>query len=201
MLRVFDPARASDYETILFFYNSEYTRSFVGDVGIHTNEDLDARCQTGTPSPAGRPELAPNYPWHISYLRSDLSRGPIGIISLFNAVPFNTPNLGWAVREELAGQGYASEAGKAVLKWWAQDIGVKDIWAGTFPHHKASQRVAVKIGLEYGGEMSLKYPSGEVKEAIFYVLPGADTTSMQGLTYDLSKEPSVSSVPPVELAI
>lgn len=114
--------------------------------------------------------------------------GPIGLISLFKHVPFDVPDLGWAVREEHAGQGYASEAGKAVLKWWVEDIGIENIWAGTFPHHKGSQRVAEKIGFVDGGKLSVKYPNGDVKEGIYFVLPGADK-SMEGMTLDLTRVP------------
>ncbi|KAK5046322.1 hypothetical protein LTR84_008466 [Exophiala bonariae] len=204
-IRFFDPSRPEDYETVLEFYNSEYTKRFIGDVGMNTKEHIESRCEEGTmiPKVPGKPASAtPKYPWHIVYLRSDLSR-PVGINSLFTAVPFNKPTLGWAVREEIAGQGYASEAASAVLKCWVEDIGVTDLWAGTFPHHKASQRVAVKVGFEFGGTFSMKFPDGEVKEAIYYVLPGADKSNMEGRVMDLTQQPgmpSVPLVPAVELA-
>ncbi|KEF61336.1 uncharacterized protein A1O9_02902 [Exophiala aquamarina CBS 119918] len=192
MIRLFDPSRAADYEAVLYLYNCEYTRSSVGDIGLHTKEQIDSRCHREAPRPADQSRPSPDYPWHLVYLRSDLSSDPIGIISLFTHIAFKLPAMGWAVREELTGHGYASEAGTAVLKWWVEDIGVENIYAGTFPHHRASQRVAEKIGFVNGGKLLVKFLNSEVKEGIYFVLPGADTR-MEGLTLDFTKIPSVDN--------
>jgi len=188
MIRLFDPLQPGDYEAVLHLYNCEYTKSSVGDIGLHTIEQIDSRCQREAPRPADRSRPSPDYPWHLFYLRSELSRGPIGVISLFAHVAFKLPAMGWAVHEELAGQGYASEAGAAVLKWWVEDIGIQNIYAGTFPHHKASQRVAEKIGFVNAGKLLVKFPNSEVKEGVYFVLPGADK-SMEGLTLDFTTIP------------
>lgn len=55
--------------------------------------------------------------------------------------------VAWVIGVEHQGQGYASEAAKALVVWLF-DCGVQEIVAHVHPHHSASGRVASKIGLE-----------------------------------------------------
>jgi RimJ/RimL family protein N-acetyltransferase len=53
-----------------------------------------------------------------------------------------------------------------VLKFWREEIGVKEIWAGAFPGNVRSRRVAEKLGFMEGGKFRVLMPGGEEKEVV-----------------------------------
>src|SRR5262245_13527986 len=61
--------------------------------------------------------------------------------------------LGWAVREHLWGQGYASEIGRAGLEFAFGPLGAASVVAFTEPHNERSRAVMVRLGFRYLREM------------------------------------------------
>lgn len=62
-------------------------------------------------------------------------------------------DVAWVVGSQWQGSGYASEAAKAVVEW-LRGLGVTRIRARIHPHHVASQKVAINIGLQRTSEIS-----------------------------------------------
>ncbi|KIW65353.1 hypothetical protein PV04_07619 [Phialophora macrospora] len=166
VLRLFDPSRPSDYAAVLSMYDSPYAR-----------RTFDPRPAATDAKKKKKKVPFPTHPWHLVSLRDDDDDDDdgakvIGLTSLFLRHPLPSPDLGYFVKEEYTGKGYATEAGKAALKWWTEDMGVQDIWAGTMDTNYASQRVAGKIGFVDGGVLRVVVADGVVKEGRAFVQPG-----------------------------
>lgn len=61
--------------------------------------------------------------------------------------------LGYWLGVPYWGQGYATEAGRAVVKYGFEKCELNRIFAGHFKHNPASGRVLSKIGMKYEGYM------------------------------------------------
>jgi [ribosomal protein S5]-alanine N-acetyltransferase len=77
--------------------------------------------------------------------------------------------IGYWVGMPFWGRGYATEAGRAVLRYGFQECGLQRIFAGHFARNPASGRVLQKIGMTYEGTLrrhELKW--GEYQDLVFY---------------------------------
>ena len=61
--------------------------------------------------------------------------------------------LGWAVRQELWGRGYATEIGAAGLRFVDEVLGVAEVVAFTEVHNARSRAVMERLGMSYVGEI------------------------------------------------
>jgi RimJ/RimL family protein N-acetyltransferase len=163
-LRMFDPSRAADYEAVLGLYNAASTRAAVGDLGAHTRGDFDRMCEnrrvrrvssSGTDSDQHLPPI-PSHPFLLIHLRDTDTL--VGMVSLAHRRPLPAPDLGYAITEEHAGLGYATEAAAAALKFWTDTMKIPNVWVATFDTNVRSQRVARKLGLVDGGHMTFLHP-------------------------------------------
>lgn len=59
-----------------------------------------------------------------------------------------TPEAGWATVPEAWGNGYATEALRAVIDWTDRHLSAPQLCCIFDPKHKASQRVAAKVGFQ-----------------------------------------------------
>lgn len=59
--------------------------------------------------------------------------------------------LGWAVRDALTGRGYASEIGRAALRWAEEFMPQLPVVAFTEVHNAASRAVMTRIGMQEVG--------------------------------------------------
>ena len=66
--------------------------------------------------------------------------------------------IGYGILEEYQGQGYATEAVQAALRWAFLHPEVKEIEAETDPENKASQRVLEKCGFAANGKTGEEGP-------------------------------------------
>lgn len=66
--------------------------------------------------------------------------------------------IGYGIQENYQGQGYASEAVKAICGWAYRDPKVTAIEAETDPENKASQRVLEKCGFTANGKVGEEGP-------------------------------------------
>jgi RimJ/RimL family protein N-acetyltransferase len=62
--------------------------------------------------------------------------------------------LGWTVRSELWGQGYATEIGRAGLAVAFAELGARQVVAFTERHNRRSRAVMERLGMRYVGEFT-----------------------------------------------
>jgi [ribosomal protein S5]-alanine N-acetyltransferase len=75
-------------------------------------------------------------------------------------------DFGYVYARAVWGRGYATEAGRACLRYGFEQVGFAEIVADTDIENHASRRVLEKLGFEFRG---LKRPEGEEADATFYV--------------------------------
>jgi RimJ/RimL family protein N-acetyltransferase len=66
----------------------------------------------------------------------------------------NWLELGWALRREFWGRGYASEIGRAGLAFAFDVLGMQAVVSCTVRHNVRSRAVMQRIGMRYAGEIS-----------------------------------------------
>lgn len=119
-----------------------WTRN-IGDRGVRSEPDARAYVR----------ERFSGSPWFVA---RDRTGEPVGICGL---VPrregLEAPDLGYAVLQRHAGQGYATEAAGAVLTHLKQSEGLAEVMAIVRPENRASRRVLEKIGFRLLGEREL----------------------------------------------
>ncbi|MCA1571508.1 MAG: GNAT family N-acetyltransferase [Chloroflexi bacterium] len=83
------------------------------------------------------------------------------------------PELGYRLRRDASGQGYATEGSRALIDRAFSDLGATRVWAGALAVHTASRRVMEKSGLRFvrafHGEWPFTIPGdehGDVEYAI-----------------------------------
>ena len=67
--------------------------------------------------------------------------------------------IGWRLREDAWGQGYATEAAAAVLDWAWANLEVERIVSFTTPANLASQRVMERIGMDRRPDLDFAHPN------------------------------------------
>ncbi|OHA04084.1 MAG: GNAT family N-acetyltransferase [Candidatus Sungbacteria bacterium RIFCSPHIGHO2_02_FULL_52_23] len=82
-----------------------------------------------------------------------LSGELIGAISLEITREFDRAELGYWIGKPYWGQGYATEAGHAVLAYGFGELGLNRIFAYHFSRNPASGRVMQKIGMTHEGHL------------------------------------------------
>lgn len=65
----------------------------------------------------------------------------------------NWLELGWAVRHEYWGRGYASEIGRAGLAYAFEVLGMRAVVSCTVRHNARSRAVMARLGMRYAGEI------------------------------------------------
>jgi RimJ/RimL family protein N-acetyltransferase len=61
---------------------------------------------------------------------------------------FDETEVGWVLRPDVWGQGFATETGRACLDWGFRDLGVPYVTAMILPDNHRSIRVAERLGME-----------------------------------------------------
>ncbi len=90
---------------------------------------------------------------HLMMLDRSLGR-IVGSIGLFHADwEVRSAEIGYGVRADLRGKGYATEALAAVARWALSDAGLQRAWLSTIVENTASQRVAEKAGFRLEGTL------------------------------------------------
>ena len=80
--------------------------------------------------------------------------------------------LGWSLRAEETGKGYATEAVEAVLRICFDDLGLRRVIAGCFVANTASYRLMERVGMrrEARTVRDALHPSGEWMDGYTYAL-------------------------------
>jgi len=82
--------------------------------------------------------------------------GVIGAIG-FHRAPAGSLELGYWLGRPFWGQGYATEAVAAALRWAAVDWGRKAVSSGHFADNAPSANVLIKSGFLYTGEVQMRH--------------------------------------------
>lgn len=95
---------------------------------------------------------------------------PIGAITINFAKERRIAEIGYHVKKALWGQGYASEAAKAVVNTaFTTCRGLQRIQANIHPENIGSIRVAQRAGMEFEATLrSYSYVAGEVTDEVVY---------------------------------
>ena len=74
---------------------------------------------------------------------------PIGICGIVKREGLALPDLGFAFLPQYEGKGFATEAGKAVVKYASESLQIAELAGITKPDNLASIRVLEKVGMEF----------------------------------------------------
>jgi RimJ/RimL family protein N-acetyltransferase len=113
------------------------------------------------PSPAGR--------WAVELRSEKLIVG--GAVLLPLPPRGDDLEMGWQLHPKVWGQGYATEAGRAIARW-AFDEGYDEVLAVARPANRRAQATAGRIGMEWVGETEKYY---DMRLQVFRLRP-ADLT-------------------------
>lgn len=76
---------------------------------------------------------------------------PIGRVGFRKLVDSDIWNLGYWIHPDYWGNGYATEAAKAVLDFGLEELGINTVQTGHATWNNASKRVIEKLGFKYTG--------------------------------------------------
>lgn len=74
---------------------------------------------------------------------------PIGICGIVKREGLALPDLGFAFLPQYEGKGFATEAGKAIVKYASESLQIAELAGITKPDNLASIRVLEKVGMEF----------------------------------------------------
>jgi RimJ/RimL family protein N-acetyltransferase len=98
-----------------------------------------------TPHPLARPFALP------SSASPAIGRGGLSFAELDGQMRFE---VGWTVRADLWGQGYATEIGRAGLDFGFGELSARQIVAFTEPHNRRSRAVMERLGMHYARDIA-----------------------------------------------
>ncbi|HEX5004383.1 MAG TPA: GNAT family N-acetyltransferase [Gemmatimonadales bacterium] len=142
-LRELDDGNDADADFILGLLNEPSFLEFIGDRGVRNTDDARAYIRNGP--------LA-SYAAHgfgLWLVTRTSDAAPIGICGLLRRETLPDPDLGFAYRPAYWRQGYAEEAGRAVVAHGRTAFGLTRILAVTVPGNRGSIRVLEKIGFQF----------------------------------------------------
>jgi RimJ/RimL family protein N-acetyltransferase len=80
--------------------------------------------------------------------------------------------LGWILRRDRWGLGFASEAARAIAAFAASLPGVEEVVARCRPENSASERVMIKIGMVLIGRLEADVMiEGQARDSLLYAMP------------------------------
>ncbi|KZP33668.1 hypothetical protein FIBSPDRAFT_1036188 [Athelia psychrophila] len=173
-LHIYDISEVDQSTLILNVFNDPIMVSNVGDLGLRDNESVVSRIEEFHLRPnAHHTILSTECFYYVIHLGVDVlasdTASMIGMISLMQRDDESVPDIGWALLNQFAGNGYATEASKEALRHWSQDLsGLKQIRCIMSAENGASRQIALKIGLEEGKVVDRE--TG--KESLVFMLPG-----------------------------
>ena len=89
--------------------------------------------------------------WYAIWLVTRHDGVQVGDLSFKGLNEDGSVEIGYGIKDEFQGQGYATEAVRAVVDWALNQDGVLCVEAETEPDNKVSQRVLAKCGFVLNG--------------------------------------------------
>ena len=146
----------------LLWGNPDVTR-FICASGKFSEDDISARLEK---------EISNEKEYHVQYwpIFSLSSKSLIGCCGL-RPYRGNTYEIGFHLRPQFWGKGYAMEAATAVIDYAFSILKAEALFAGHNPNNIASSKVLLKLGFHYVGDefyepTGLYHPSYELKQTL-----------------------------------
>jgi ribosomal-protein-alanine N-acetyltransferase len=132
-----------DWQAVAAYWSdSRYQRFYaeIEDVGAVVR-DLVSRCIAAQ-------EVEPRRTYQLAIVRKDDGRviGNCGI--RINAPEHREANIGYELNPDEWGQGFATEAARAIVRFGFEDLGLHRIWAECNAENTGSVRVLTKLGMQ-----------------------------------------------------
>lgn len=151
---VLRPWRVEDAEPALAIYREASVAKWLSPAMDNVPDEAAMRlvlqhwiAETGRlPVPAGR--------WAVE--RRDDGRLVGGVVLLPLPPDGVDLEMGWQLHPDMWGQGYATEAGRAVARW-AFEQGADEVFAVARPANERATKTARRIGMEWVGETEKYY--------------------------------------------
>ncbi|HKX92188.1 MAG TPA: GNAT family N-acetyltransferase [Sphingomicrobium sp.] len=151
-LRTWDPADRAEYARHL---NTSAVTRHLG--GVQSDEELAAAFD--------RLERYQREHGHTFWVVERKSDGAVlGFCGLKVADVLGSPvdgeiEIGWRLREDAWGQGYAKEAAEAALDWAWANLGVERVVAFTIPINTESRRLMERLGMVRRPDLDFAHPA------------------------------------------
>ena len=146
------PFELGDCDFVIRLLNEPSFIANIADKGVRNREQAAAYLNEG-------PLKAYREHGHGLYLVALRESGqPIGMCGLIKRDCFQEVDLGYAFLPEFTGQGYAQEAGRAVLEYGARSLGLKTVIAIVLPANKPSTTLLERLGFTLADTVTLPPP-------------------------------------------
>ncbi|QKW18467.1 GNAT family N-acetyltransferase [Kitasatospora sp. NA04385] len=114
--------------------------------------------------------------WWAVELRSERRfLGFAGLDPVDEEMPFDGVEAGWRLHRDAWGHGYATEAGRAVLRYGFEELGLPEILAVIAEDNAPSRAVAGRLGMAHDPAADFldpSVPTGPGRHAVVYRLRG-----------------------------
>jgi RimJ/RimL family protein N-acetyltransferase len=150
---------AGDAAFILELLNEpEFIRN-IGDRGVRTLEDARRYIESGPVTGYQKSGLG----LYLVELQNDAT--PVGLCGLLKRDYLADVDVGFALRGQFHGRGYALEAAQAVMRHGREVLGLRRIVAIAAPHNQASIKLLQRLGLRF--ERMLRAPDVDRETSLF----------------------------------
>jgi RimJ/RimL family protein N-acetyltransferase len=163
------PFALDDAPFILELLNDPDWLRYIGDRGVRTLDDARAYLHNGPIASYARNGFG--------LMMVELKDGatPIGMCGLIRRAELDDADLGFAFLPAFRGQGYATEAGAAILAHGHDTLGFKRIVAITTQDNAGSMAVLRKLGFRF--ERLVSWPGEEDALNLFAIEPRGEGLS------------------------
>ncbi|MFT6051416.1 MAG: ribosomal-protein-alanine N-acetyltransferase [Halioglobus sp.] len=138
---IIEPLNTHDAAITMAILNDPDFIAYVGDRGVRSLEDAKSYIVD---------RLLPHYQEHgygMTAVRRRDNGETIGMCGLVNRDSLNYIDIGYAFLPSARGEGFALEACQAVMEMGKKEVGLNELAAIISPQNKASQALAVKLGM------------------------------------------------------
>lgn len=143
------PATADDAAFVLAVLNDPGYLANIADRGVRTEVEAAEYIRTAQVFRYGPDGLG------YAVVQRKTSGEPLGICGLVKRDTLDDVDVGYALLQRHAGQGYGREAAAAVLAHALGSLGLERVVAITAPNNQRSRRVLEAIGMTYEGLLAV----------------------------------------------
>ena len=139
----------ADAPFILELLNEPLFHRFIGDKGVRSLDDARNYMRTGPMASYAE------YGFGLFLVERKEDTAPVGMCGLLKRASMDDVEIGFAFLERFSGQGFATEAGQAVMRLARDEFRLKRVAAIADIDNDASASVLRKIGLKLRGTIKL----------------------------------------------
>lgn len=135
--------KPDDAAFVLDLLNEPAFHRYIGDKGIRKRKEALKYLEDGPMASYN------NHGYGLYLVKEKASDASAGICGLKKRAVLELPDLGYAFLKKYWGQGYATEAGRAVLQYARKELKLSRIAAITHPENEGSIKVLTKLGFQF----------------------------------------------------